>query len=205
MDQPMTLPSLPDQIRQQLQTATTAPPNGALQEAISSVKKSAMGRNDAGFNLARNLRDKGFTFEQARQLMLRYQAAVTDLGDEAYTTNEAIASLQQAYKGVEEPWPIERLAAADPPSLTPDLLPENVRPFAVDLHKGMSVPFDFVALGMLVAAAGALGRRLLIEPNRRRQDLARSAQPVGHNRRRARHPQEPHDPRGHGTTVGTRA
>lgn len=53
-------------------------------------------RNDNGFKLACQLRDRGLNKDMAITLMLAYQKAVDDT-NEPYTMREALASLEQAY------------------------------------------------------------------------------------------------------------
>lgn len=54
-------------------------------------------RNDTGFWLACQLRDLGLSEEEAVEFMCRYAEGVPQ-GGEAYTVQEALASLRQAYK-----------------------------------------------------------------------------------------------------------
>jgi hypothetical protein len=71
---------------------------------------ATIGRNNAGFWLALQLRDAGLALDDARTTMLRYQqrtgATNTKGAPEAYTEAEAEATLQSAYsKSPRGPWP----------------------------------------------------------------------------------------------------
>ena len=67
----------------------------------------------------------------------------------------------------ESPWPAPRpLKSALPkvPEFDANLLPGGFRDYAVDVAERMQVPLDFAAAGLIVALAGAVGRRALITP-----------------------------------------
>jgi hypothetical protein len=59
------------------------------------------GRNNSGFWLARQLRDRRYPFEAATRIMRRYAEGAPELNQkgrlESYTQDEALASLEQAY------------------------------------------------------------------------------------------------------------
>jgi hypothetical protein len=62
-------------------------------------------RNDAGFWLACQLRDNGYSKNEARPVVQDYQARVLDRGDHQYTEGEALASLDQAFsRPPRQPW-----------------------------------------------------------------------------------------------------
>ena len=62
-------------------------------------------RNSVGFWLALQLRDNGWDEASAANIMLRYQAAVTDLGEHANSVAEALQTLRSAYNHPpREPW-----------------------------------------------------------------------------------------------------
>ncbi len=54
-------------------------------------------RNNAGFELAKGLRDAGYSVDQARETMLDYQQAVERTGNHPYLVREATDSLASAY------------------------------------------------------------------------------------------------------------
>ena len=53
------------------------------------------------------------------------------------------------------------------PALLPDMLPQGLRAWLVDIADRAQAPLDFVAVGAIVALSSALGRRLAIRPKRR--------------------------------------
>jgi hypothetical protein len=66
-----------------------------------------------------------------------------------------------------EPWPTPRplaSALAEVCLFAPDLLPETLRPWVLDLAERLQVPMDFPAAAMTVMLAGAIGRRASIRP-----------------------------------------
>ncbi len=68
-----------------------------------------------------------------------------------------------------EPWPLPRPLSgslAEVARFAPDLLPETVRPWVVDVTERLQVPADFAAAALIVMLAGALGRRASIRPHR---------------------------------------
>jgi putative DNA primase/helicase len=68
-----------------------------LEQALRKVRKDGQGRNDTGFWLACQLRDGDIRQAEAEGIMAAYVEEVTDNGDHAYTSQEALASLNQAY------------------------------------------------------------------------------------------------------------
>jgi hypothetical protein len=61
------------------------------------LRKASGKRNVEGFNLCCQLRDAGYSEDEARYYMMQYQASVP-AGEHEYTVREAMKSLQQAYK-----------------------------------------------------------------------------------------------------------
>jgi len=79
-----------------------------LQRALGRVSQS-QGRNDSGFWLAIQLRDNAFSKPVAEQYLVRYAEGVPQHNlrnqRDAYTTQEALLSLAQAYKSTpRKPW-----------------------------------------------------------------------------------------------------
>jgi hypothetical protein len=74
-------------------------PNILLEEALTKI--SSEGRNNTGFWLARQLRDRRYPFDTAATVMGVYAASVPELNQkgepEPYSEAEALASLEQAY------------------------------------------------------------------------------------------------------------
>lgn len=101
------------------------------------MKKATVGqRNTVGFDLAVQLRDNGYSLEEARPHLLAYQAQVTS-NEEPYTVSEAESSLQQAYsRRKRDPWGLpsrkeeeeEKDAGADTPVPTLVLAGEQEAP-----------------------------------------------------------------------------
>jgi Protein of unknown function (DUF3987) len=68
-----------------------------------------------------------------------------------------------------EPWPAPRplsAALAEVSPFDPDLLPETLRPWVLDLAERLQVSADYPAAALIVMLAGALGRRASIRPQR---------------------------------------
>ena len=72
-------------------------------------------------------------------------------------------------RGEAEPWPTPRplsAALAQVCPLDPQLLPETLRPWVLDVAERLQVPADYPAAASIVMLAGALGRRASIRPLR---------------------------------------
>lgn len=69
--------------------------NNLLQEALQAA--TPHNRNQAGFDLARKLRDRSISEAEAERIMLEYAGSVRHNGDEPYTDREALESLRSAY------------------------------------------------------------------------------------------------------------
>jgi hypothetical protein len=68
-----------------------------------------------------------------------------------------------------ESWPVPRplsAALAEVSPFDPELLPETLRPWVLDLAERLQVPADYPATALTVMLAGALGRRASIRPQR---------------------------------------
>jgi putative DNA primase/helicase len=50
------------------------------------------------------------------------------------------------------------------PAFNPDLLPDALRPWVVDIGERMQCPLDFPAVAAMVAIAGVVGRQVAIRP-----------------------------------------
>src|SRR5437879_593933 len=73
-------------------------------------------------------------------------------------------------RGKAEPWPEPRplsAALAEVCPFDPELLPETLRPWVLDVAERLHVPLDYPAAALIVMLAGALGRRASIRPQRR--------------------------------------
>ena len=55
----------------------------------------------------------------------------------------------------------------DVPAFDPDLLPDTLRPWLVDIAERMQCPLDYPAVGAMVALGAIVGQRLRIRPKRR--------------------------------------
>jgi putative DNA primase/helicase len=72
-------------------------------------------------------------------------------------------------RGEAESWPVPRplsAALAEVCPFDPELLPETLRPWVLDLAERLQVPADYPAAALIVMLAGALGRRASIRPQR---------------------------------------
>ena len=96
------------------------PPNPSGPARVSAERlinqaldHSGSGRNNAGFDLAAQLRDNGYSQSEAEAVLLDYQRRVPPANTkgqrEAYTRDEALASLREAYRRpAREPWTAPR-------------------------------------------------------------------------------------------------
>ena len=85
-----------------------ATPARLLDMALGRV--GTHGRNATGLWLANQLRDNGYSIDEAAPIMLDFQRAVTRQGDHAYPEAEAKKTLQSSYAGAKrEPWQSDRL------------------------------------------------------------------------------------------------
>lgn len=99
--QPSQAPAAPS-----LEPAEASEEKGAriLDWSLRRVKRGA-GRNETGLQLACQLRDNGFTLEQARSYMALFQKKVVGLGDHPYDLDEAEHALRQAFRrAARAPW-----------------------------------------------------------------------------------------------------
>jgi putative DNA primase/helicase len=116
---------------------TRSSTNGRVQAerlVSEALKRSAGGRNDAGFWLAAQLRDNCYSQGEAEQVMLDYACRVPDENtkgqNEQYSRREALASLRQAYaRPAREPWVVRVQDHAETEQEvkcgTPDLLTKH--------------------------------------------------------------------------------
>jgi putative DNA primase/helicase len=84
-----------------------------LLERYLEKEKNGAGRNDTGFDLAVQLRDNGYSEDEAAAVMLQYAAAVkgtnTKGRPEPYTESEVRATLRSVYhRSAREPWASKR-------------------------------------------------------------------------------------------------
>jgi Protein of unknown function (DUF3987) len=80
-----------------------------------------------------------------------------------------LSTVREPAAGEGKPWPAPRALAATLAEVSPfdpELLPETVRPWVLDLAERLQVPVDYPAAALTVMLAGALGRRALIRPQR---------------------------------------
>jgi putative DNA primase/helicase len=78
-------------------------------------------------------------------------------------------SVRPEARGEAEPWPAPRPLSAAPAEVCPfdpDLLPETLRPWVLDLAERLQVPSDYPAAALTIMLAGVLGRRAWIRPQR---------------------------------------
>jgi hypothetical protein len=83
-------------------------------------ERNGAGRNDTGFDLAIQLRDNGYTEDEAAAVVTQYAAAVKGTNtkgiQEAYSTAEVRATLRSVYsRSAREPWRRRDDRTADPP------------------------------------------------------------------------------------------
>jgi hypothetical protein len=107
-----TLDELPDELREAIEARRHRPPaapvplpeghvaEGAerwLRKALQRVEDGEDARNGTGFWLACQLRDEGYTIEEAEPWMVDFAQRVAWHGDHEYTADEALRSLASAY------------------------------------------------------------------------------------------------------------
>ena len=124
---PISLDVLPKELRTTLGLlhppdlrANGGPPNPPRADRLPverliqrALDQSNSGRNDAGFHLAVQLRDNGYSQSEAEAVLEEYSSRVptTNAKGEAepYACREALASVRQAYReSPREPWPEQR-------------------------------------------------------------------------------------------------
>jgi hypothetical protein len=94
------------------------------------AKASSEGRNNAGLDLASQLRDHGMSEMEAKDAVLRYQSLVSNMKDEAYTEHECLASLKSAYRQAKrESWwkPLNRQREQKPKKVDDVVEPDPVK------------------------------------------------------------------------------
>ena len=108
-EDPQNLPTLDGAV------AVRKGPNTLLEAA--SARISSEGRNNSGFWLACQLRDRRYAFEAAARVMRQYAAGVPELNQkgqlEPYTEADALASLEQAYSRQPRSTPDQAYFATD--------------------------------------------------------------------------------------------
>jgi len=146
-------------------------PEILIQQALDLVQ-SGRGRNDAGFLLAVQLRDNGFSELDAAAVMRSYVARAPGISlkgvADSYTENEALHSLRQVYsRPAREPWKIGSAASVqvekngghpriDSPSQLPIIVVNNreLRDVSADvieaLRKANDPPMLFARSGQMV-------------------------------------------------------
>jgi uncharacterized protein DUF3987 len=85
------------------------------------------------------------------------------------TDQHQTESARPESRGEAEAWPAPRplsAALAEVCPFDPELLPETLRPWVLDVAERLQVPADYPAAALIVMLAGALGRRALIRPLR---------------------------------------
>jgi hypothetical protein len=99
------------------------PPTGDQRPSAEFILKKYIGlahtdRNDNGFGLGCQLRDNGYSQNEARAFLLEYQSSVHQIGH-AYTVKEALATLRSVYsRPPREPWGHRTTAALSGGSAT---------------------------------------------------------------------------------------
>lgn len=129
--------------------------------------------HDSVRNLAMSYAGRGIPREAAAEALkaLMHAARARDTGDpERWTQrfNDISRLVESAYARAEQeaPWPIPDPLPTLPPvqAMTPDMLPEKLRPWLVDVSHRMQVPLEFVAGPAVIAAAMLVGGRVNIQP-----------------------------------------
>src|SRR6266852_4204681 len=85
------------------------------------------------------------------------------------TDHQQAESARRHACGEAESWPVPRplsAALAEVCPFDPELLPETLRPWVLDVAERLQVPTDYPAAALIVMLAGALGRRARIRPQR---------------------------------------
>jgi len=85
------------------------------------------------------------------------------------TDHQQVENAKPHARGEAESWPAPRplsAALAEVCPFDPELLPETLRPWVLDVAERLQVPADYPAAALTVMLAGALGRRASIRPQR---------------------------------------
>ena len=86
---------LPIELKKALQPQSMTLSERILSHALDRAQPG--NRNETGLWLACQLRDNGISESGAQPIMRQYVSAISSLGDEPYTENEAFASMHQAF------------------------------------------------------------------------------------------------------------
>jgi hypothetical protein len=88
-----------EQLPQELRKVLQPKPSTFLERILSQARDRARlgNRNETGLWLACQLRDNGISESDAKPVMGQYVSAISSLGGEPYTENEAFASMHQAF------------------------------------------------------------------------------------------------------------
>ncbi|MBM3132321.1 MAG: hypothetical protein FJZ95_04725, partial [Chloroflexi bacterium] len=98
---------LPRRVQEALRPPAKTLTDRIFEQAIDRAQPGT--RNDTCFWLCCQLRDNRVPQAEAEGIVRRYAGAVTVMGSQAYTEDEALASLGQAYSApAREPWHTER-------------------------------------------------------------------------------------------------
>ena len=108
-----------------------------------ALEQAGSGRNEAGFSLALQLRDNGYSQSEAEAIVGEYASRVPPTNakgeTEPYTRRDALASVQQAYRQPpREPWPEQKasqILAAEDGALPPDRDGKFQRPTVAELTR----------------------------------------------------------------------
>src|SRR5712692_4503035 len=85
------------------------------------------------------------------------------------TDHQQVENAKPHARGEAEPWPAPRPLSAELAEVCPfgpEMLPETLRPWVLDLAERLQVPADYPAAALIVMLAGAIGRRASIRPQR---------------------------------------
>jgi hypothetical protein len=132
-----------------------------IERALERVP--VVGRNNARFWLATQLRDNAHSQNEATTIMMEFAARAPGVNmhgkPEPYTRQEVLASLRQAYsRPARDPWPVSRRQAArpyeapcagcgtDPPQDRPGFFQRNIEPKA-EVVEGLIREGQIVTLG----------------------------------------------------------
>jgi hypothetical protein len=137
-----------------------------LERALSHATEN--GRNNTGLWLACQLRDNGYSQDEARPVLVEYAERTPQAKNGTcapYTAEEGHASLESAFsRPARAPWPAAPSSEPAPvPPFPLETLPAGFRVLVEDAAEHMVMPADYLAVPLLVTAGAAIGNALELE------------------------------------------
>lgn len=127
------------------------------------------GREDFILRAAGHLRGQGLDQPSIERILLDYnQVHIVPPLEEEVVLDRARRYEEPSHEGDHdwpEPKPVE-FGLPDVPAFDLDMLPDAFRPYVEDAAERMQAPADYIAIPLMVGAAGALGNVICIAPKK---------------------------------------